>query len=72
MNEAGDLQITVDVDTTTSAPPVVQQRHCFGLLFCVLDAFIDAAFSGFRHKAKSTAQEYGRCNVKTQILVSEI
>ena len=27
-NEAGDIQIAVDVDTTTSAPPVVQQRRC--------------------------------------------
>jgi hypothetical protein len=26
MNEAGDVQITVGFDTTTSAPPVVQQR----------------------------------------------
>jgi hypothetical protein len=28
VNEAGDIQITGDFDTTTSAPPVVQQRHC--------------------------------------------
>jgi hypothetical protein len=28
MNEASDIQITVGFDTTTSAPPVVQQRHC--------------------------------------------
>jgi hypothetical protein len=28
MNEVGDIQITVGSDTTTSAPPVVQQRHC--------------------------------------------
>lgn len=28
MNEAGDIQITIGFDTTTSSPPVVQQRHC--------------------------------------------
>lgn len=28
MNEAGEIQITMGFDTTTSAPPVVQQRHC--------------------------------------------
>jgi hypothetical protein len=32
MNEATDIQITVGVDTTTSAPPVVQQRHCSPLV----------------------------------------
>ena len=28
MNEADDIQIAVGFDTTASAPPVVQQRHC--------------------------------------------
>jgi hypothetical protein len=32
MNEAGDIQITIGFDTTTSTPPVDQQRHCSALV----------------------------------------
>ena len=42
MNEVGDVQITIDSDATTSAPPVVQQRDCSALLVDFVLRYHDA------------------------------